>query len=147
MGQLASTNGDIIYIDSAIIIYTIEGNTNYLIALQPLWEQFQSGSIELMTSELTLMEVLVQPLKNNNKSLVTDYEKILTALSIQLLPIDRTILKNAAQLRSTKNIKTPDAIHASTAMRYSCTMFLTDDRGFQTIPGLPTVILDQVIQS
>jgi predicted nucleic acid-binding protein len=147
MGRLAPKNGEIIYIDTAIVIYTIEGNSNYLTALEPLWEQFQTGNIEIMTSELTLMEVLVQPLKYNDAPLVTDYEEFLTASSIQLLPIDRTILKNAAQLRSTKNIKTPDAIHASTAMQHSCTMFLTNDRGFQNIPGLPSMILDQVIQS
>jgi predicted nucleic acid-binding protein len=147
MGRLAPKNGEIIYIDTAIVIYTIEGNSNYLTALEPLWEQFQTGNIEIMTSELTLMEVLVQPLKHNDATLVTDYEEFLTASSIQLLPIDRTILKNAAQLRSTKNIKTPDAIHASTAMQHSCTMFLTNDRGFQNIPGLPSMILDQVIQS
>jgi predicted nucleic acid-binding protein len=147
MGQLAPNNGDTIYIDSAIVIYTLEGNSNYLAALEPLWEQFQAGNIELMTSELTLMEVLVQPLKKNNATLVTDYEKLLTASSIQLLPIDRSILKNAAQLRSTQNIKTPDAIHASTAIQHSCTLFLTNDRDFQNIPGLPSVILDQVIQS
>jgi predicted nucleic acid-binding protein len=147
MGRLAPKNGEIIYIDTAIVIYTIEGNSNYLTALEPLWEQFQTGNIEIMTSELTLMEVIVQPLKHNDATLVTDYEEFLTASSIQLLPIDRTILKNAAQLRSTKNIKTPDAIHASTAMQHSCTMFLTNDRGFQNIPGLPSMILDQVIQS
>jgi predicted nucleic acid-binding protein len=147
MGRLAPKNGEIIYIDTAIVIYTIEGNSNYLTALEPLWEQFQTGNIEIMTSELTLMEVLVQPLKHNDAPLVTDYEEFLTASSIQLLPIDRTILKNDAQLRSTKNIKTPDAIHASTAMQHSCTMFLTNDRGFQNIPGLPSMILDQVIQS
>ncbi|NJN48486.1 MAG: hypothetical protein HC805_00025 [Alkalinema sp. RL_2_19] len=33
MGQLAANSGDIVYIDSAIIIYTIEGNSNYLTAL------------------------------------------------------------------------------------------------------------------
>jgi predicted nucleic acid-binding protein len=55
--------------------------------------------------------------------------------------------KEAAQLRSIKRIKTPDAIHASTAIHYGCTAFFTNDRGFQNTPGLPVMILDQVIQS
>jgi predicted nucleic acid-binding protein len=147
MGQLNLADGAIVYIDTAIVIYTLEGNTSYLASLEPLWTKFQSGNIELMTSELTLMEVLVQPLKTNNLELAADYEEFLTNSTIQLLPVSRVILKNAAQLRSVKNIKTPDAIHASTAIQHSCTIFLTNDRGFQNTPGLPVMILDQVIQS
>jgi predicted nucleic acid-binding protein len=147
MGQLNLADGAIVYIDTAIVIYTLEGNTSYLASLEPLWTKFQSGNIELMTSELTLMEVLVQPLKTNNLELAADYEEFLTDSTIQLLPISRPILKNAAQLRSVKNIKAPDAIHASTAIQHSCTIFLTNDRGFQNTPGLPVMILDQVIQS
>jgi predicted nucleic acid-binding protein len=129
------------------LIYTLEGNESYLASLEPLWDKFQSGDIELMTSELTLMEVLVQPLKANNLALVADYEEFLNPSTIQLMPISRAILKNAAQLRSAKNIKTPDAIHASTAIQHSCTIFLTNDRGFQNTPGLPVMMLDQVIQA
>jgi predicted nucleic acid-binding protein len=147
MGQLNLADGAIVYIDTAIVIYTLEGNTSYLASLEPLWTKFQSGNIELMTSELTLMEVLVQPLKTNNLELAADYEEFLTNSTIQLLPVSRVILKNAAPLRSVKNIKTPDAIHASTAIQHSCTIFLTNDRGFQNTPGLPVMILDQVIQS
>jgi predicted nucleic acid-binding protein len=147
MGQLNLADGAIVYIDTAIVIYTLEGNTSYLASLEPRWTKFQSGNIELMTSELTLMEVLVQPLKTNNLELAADYEEFLTNSTIQLLPVSRVILKNAAQLRSVKNIKTPDAIHASTAIQHSCTIFLTNDRGFQNTPGLPVMILDQVIQS
>jgi predicted nucleic acid-binding protein len=107
MGQLNLADGAIVYIDTAIVIYTLEGNENYLASLEPLWEKFQSGDIELMTSELTLMEVLVQPLKTNNLELATDYEEFLTDSTIQLLPISRSILKNAAQLRSAKKSKRP----------------------------------------
>jgi predicted nucleic acid-binding protein len=147
MGQLNLPDHAIVYIDTAIIIYTLEGNETYLAALTPLWDKFQSGNIELVTSELTLMEVLVQPLKTNNLALAADYEEFLTTSAIQLVPVNRSTLKNAAQIRSTKNLKTPDAIHASTAIQHSCTIFLTNDRGFQNTLGLPVMLLDQVIQS
>jgi predicted nucleic acid-binding protein len=147
MGQLNLLDGATVYIDTAILIYTLEGNEAYLRSLEPLWDKFQTGNIELMTSELTLMEVLVQPLKTNNLSLAADYEEFLTTSAIQLLPISRSILKSAAQIRTTKNLKTPDAIHASTAIQHSCAIFLTNDRGFQNTPGLPVMILDQVIQT
>jgi predicted nucleic acid-binding protein len=44
-------------------------------------------------------------------------------------------------------MKTPDAIHASTAIAHPCTLFLTSDRGFQNTPKLPVVVVNQIIQS
>ena len=79
------------------------------------WEKFQSRKIQIVTSELTLMEILVQPLKLSNSQIIRGYERFLTESDIQLMPISRQILKEVAQLRSIKRIKTLDAIHASTA--------------------------------
>ena len=69
------------------------------------------------------MEILVQPLKLSDSQRIRGYERVLTESDIQLMPISRQILKEAAQLRSIKKIKTPDAIHASTAIHYGCAMF------------------------
>ncbi len=147
MGQLVLPPSAIVYIDTAILIYTVEANPTYFTALQPLWQQFQAGNIEIITSELTLMETLVMPLRNSDPILASDYEQILTSSEIQLLPITPSILKAAAHIRATKNLKTPDAIHASTAIKHSCTVFLTNDRGFQDTPNLPVMILSEIIQS
>ncbi len=147
MGQLALPSSAIVYVDTAIFIYTVEAKPAYFTALQPLWQQFQIGDIELITSELTLMEILVTPLRNSDSNLVSDYEQLLTASEIRLLPINQSILKTAAHLRATTNLKTPDAIHASTAMNHTCTIFLTNDRGFQSTSNLPVLILSEVMQA
>ncbi|MFP4415246.1 hypothetical protein [Coleofasciculus sp.] len=63
MGQLNLPDSAKIYIDTVIVIYTIEVNPNYWQLLQPLWQKFQSGQIELITSELTLLESLVIPFR------------------------------------------------------------------------------------
>ncbi len=54
-----------VYIDTSVLIYTIEANPKYLLLLQPLWLKFRNSEIEIFTSELTLMEVLVQPMKKS----------------------------------------------------------------------------------
>jgi hypothetical protein len=66
MGQLNLPSPATIYLDTQVIIYTVEANPNYYSLLQPLWLKFQGCEIELMTSELTLLEALVFPLKNAN---------------------------------------------------------------------------------
>ena len=88
----------------------------------------------------------MKPLKANNQSIIDLYTELLTS-SIQLAPVDESILRSAAQIRSTTKLKTPNAIHAATAISCGGTMFLTNDRGFQNIPRLSVVVLDQMIQS
>lgn len=147
MGQLTLPSSATVYLDTSVIIYTVEANPIYYSLLQPLWLKFQTGEIELVTSELTLMETLVLPLRNANTGLVSDYEQILLSSEIQLVSISRSVLKAAANLRATTNLKTPDAIHAATSLDAGCTLFLTNDSGFRNFPNLPVVILSEVLVS
>lgn len=145
MGQLVISSGSKVYVDTAVLIYTLEENTDYFDLLEPLWLKFQAQEIELISSELILMEVLVVPLRNNNNSLVTDYEQLLLNSAMQLIPIDQAILRQAANLRATNNLKTPDAIHAATAISVNCDLFITNDKGFRNLSNLPVVILREVL--
>ncbi|MFB2979253.1 type II toxin-antitoxin system VapC family toxin [Microseira sp. BLCC-F43] len=147
MGQLTLPSSATVYLDTSVIIYTVEANPNYYLLLQPLWLKFQTGEIELITSELTLMEAMVLPLKNANTALLSDYDQLLLYSEIQLFPITQSVLRNAANLRATTNLKTPDAIHAATALGEGCTLFLTNDSGFRNVPNLPVVILSEVLAS
>ena len=147
MGQLNLPSFATIYLDTQVIIYTVEANTNYYSLLLPLWLKFQAGEIELMTSELTLLETLVFPLKNANTILFRDYEQLLLSSEIQLVPITQSVLRTAANLRANTNLKTPDAIHAATAITEGCTLFLTNDNGFRNVPNLSVVILSDVLAS
>ncbi len=123
MGQLNLPDSARIYIDTSVVIYTIEVNPNYWQLLQPLWQKFQAGQIELITSELTLMESLVIPFKQSNVNLVDTYEQLLLSSVLQLIPISRTILREAARLRAImSSLRTPDAIHAATAITSHCTL-------------------------
>lgn len=148
MGQLNLLDSARIYIDTSVVIYTIEVNPNYWQLLQPLWQKFQAGQIELITSELTLMESLVIPFRQSNVNLVDTYEQLLLSSVLQLLSISQTILREAARLRAiTPSLRTPDAIHAATAITSGCTQFLTNDRQLRTVANLPVVILDEVLTS
>jgi predicted nucleic acid-binding protein len=130
-----------------VAIYTIEGISDYYSLLKPLWSKFYAGEIQIISSELILMEVLVVPLRNGNNSLVTDYQELLLSSQVQLIPISQSILQQAANIRATSNLKTPDAIHAATALSVNSNQFLTNDKGFRNVPGLPVVILNEVLAS
>jgi predicted nucleic acid-binding protein len=57
------------------------------------------------------------------------------------------LLIQAANLRSKTNLKTPDAIHAATALSVSCSQLITNDKAFRNVPGLPVVVLNEVLAS
>jgi predicted nucleic acid-binding protein len=104
MGLTLPASG-IIYVDTSVIIYTIESNPNYYSLLQPLWIKFQLGEIEIASSELILLETLVVPLRNANTALVDNYEQLLLYSGMQLIPISQLILRQAANLSATTNLK------------------------------------------
>ena len=93
------------------------------------------------------MEVLVLPLRNNDESLIYDYEQLLLNSAMQLITINQSILRQAANLRATNRLKTPDAIHAATALSINCDLFITNDNGFRNLSNLPVVILSEVLAS
>lgn len=61
MGQLNIPSSSIVYVDTAIVIYSIEKFPDYFPLLEPMWKQLQSSQIQVITSELTLLETLVMP--------------------------------------------------------------------------------------
>jgi len=148
MGQLIIPSSSRVYIDTAVVIYTIEKNSDYWSLLQPLWLKFQTGEIDIISSELLLMEVLVRPLRNADNSLIADYEELLLSTEMQLIPISQSLLREAASLRaSTANLRTPDAIHVATSFVANCTLFLTNDKRLRNVPNLPITILSEVLES
>ncbi|MEH2013433.1 type II toxin-antitoxin system VapC family toxin [Nostoc sp.] len=147
MGQLILPSSGVIYIDTPVVIYSMEWNPDYYSLLQPLWLKFQTGEIQIISSELILMEALVLPLRNNDTFLINAYEELLLSQNMQLVPISQSILRQAANLRATTNLKTPDAIHAATALSVNCNQFITNDKGFRNFPSLPVIILSEVLAS
>jgi predicted nucleic acid-binding protein len=93
------------------------------------------------------METLVLPLKNADTFLLDAYEQLLLSGGMRLIPISQLILRQAANIRATTNLKTPDAIHAATALSVSCNQFVTNDKAFRNISSLPVVILSEILAS
>jgi predicted nucleic acid-binding protein len=146
MGQLAIPPNATVYIDTAPVIYSVETNLDYWALLQPLWSQSQAHEISIISSELLLLETLTFPLKNNDAALIDIYEDLFRD-DIQLIAISQSILRTAAHLRAVTNLKTPDAIHAATALNIGCTCFLTNDNDLRVVPGLSVVVLKDILNA
>jgi predicted nucleic acid-binding protein len=145
MGQLIIPNPSLIYVDTEAWIYKIEKVEPFLSASIPVWQALRDKTAEVITSELTLLETLVKPIREKNHEIINLYRNVLlSSRGVAVYPISRVILEEATQIRASHNLKTPDAIHAATALLYHCNLFVTNDPVFKRVPGLNAVILDEV---
>jgi predicted nucleic acid-binding protein len=134
-----------VYVDTNAIIYRVERIEPYLTASKPLWDALDAGLIEVVTSDLSLLEVLVKSLRDGNVTLVNLYRTvILGTAGLAAHPMTRSVLEAAARIRAQFGLKTPDAIHAASSQATGATLFITNDAGFRRVPGLPVEVLSVV---
>jgi predicted nucleic acid-binding protein len=145
VGTLTVPSSGTVYLDANPVIYRVEKHPDYGPLLQPVWLAAQAKKVEVVSSELILLETTVGPLKSGNTKLATTFEQLFQQPQTRLFPITRAVLMEAARLRARTKHKTPDAIHAATALTEGCSLFVTNDAGFRTIPGLPVVILSDLL--
>ena len=65
MGSLILPSSGPVYADALIFIYSVEKHPIYALTLRPLWEAVARGDLEVLSSELTLIETLIGPLKRH----------------------------------------------------------------------------------
>jgi len=124
-------------VDTAIFIYFIEEDARYISAIEPMFEAADAGKIEIVTSALTLLEVLVVPYRAGNIGLAERYEAVLTrGRGIRMVDLSRDHLRKAAQLRASTGVATPDALQLAAALGARCSTFVTNDRRLPSGPDL-----------
>jgi len=115
--------GKTVGLDTAPLIYFIEENPKYIEIVKLFFEEMDKGQFLVVTSIITLLEVLVHPLRINNKELAAEYRDILLNSKLVTVEVTTAISEQAAQLRATHNIRTPDAIQISAALDAGATHF------------------------
>jgi predicted nucleic acid-binding protein len=132
-----------VYVDTNIFIRAFEGAEDDAIAQELVGLFSLSGSNRLqafVTSQMTLAEMLVHPIRANDLTRQLQYKALLSASSnwLRINPVSRTVLIDAAALRASRKLKLPDAIHLATAEHADCSHFLTEDTDFGEKSLAPT---------
>lgn len=129
-------------LDSCIVIYLVEEHPTFAKIIEDqLAAQANVENVVIQVSELAEMECLVMPLRTRNQPLLDKYVKWFA--NTEILPIDRHVLRRAAQLRADyPGLKTPDAIHLATALSHGCHEFWTNDTRLAAIaPSLVKTVV------
>jgi predicted nucleic acid-binding protein len=118
-------------------VYFIEDHPRFAGTVEPLFAAADAGRTVLVSSALTLLEVLVVPCRTGNQSLAERYEALLTrSRGLRLVDPTRDHLRAAAHLRAATGLRTPNAVQVARAVTAGCVAFVTNDRRLPPIPGL-----------
>jgi len=147
MGLMADLGRGPVGLDTVVFIYFIEEHVQFLPVLEPLFKEVDGGRRELVTSALTLLEVLVVPYRSGDLLLAGRYEALLTqSRGVRVAEISRDHLRAAAQLRAATGVKTPDSLQLVAALAAGCSTFLTNDRDLPNIPSLRILQLSSYVK-
>jgi predicted nucleic acid-binding protein len=123
------------------MVYYIEGHPLYLPLLDPFFDAIGQRELRAVTSTVTLLEVLVLPLRQGDKRLIERYRSI---SGLQTIPVSATVAEEAARLRANHRMTTPDALQLATAITTGATAILTNDVRFPRLLSPQLLILDEL---
>jgi predicted nucleic acid-binding protein len=136
-----------IFWDTNLFIYLLEGSDALLHHTQRVLDRMSLRKDELITSTLTLGEVMAKPLELGQKDVAVRYERFLTSPGVRLVSFDRDAARIFARIRGDRTIKPADAIQLSCAATASANLFITNDARLsqKNVPGVDFIVpLDRV---
>jgi predicted nucleic acid-binding protein len=137
-----------VLIDTSVWIYHFEQNLKLGQPAGRVIEGLEAGKFRGIASELTLLELTVKPLQLGRQDVADNYEVLLDYFpNLELHPISRDILLEAAALRARHRLRTPDAIQIATGLRMGTTLAITNDEAWRSLGVLETVILSDLAES
>ena len=132
-------------VDTALFIYLIEEHPRFLAPVRALFARADSGEIEIVTSALTLLELLMVPLRSKDQRLAAQYDALLIqSRGVRLVELSRDQLQTAARLRAQHGaLRTSDALQLAAAISTGCESFVTNDRRMPAPDGLRVLRLSE----
>ena len=117
-----------VLIDSSVWVYHFEQLPEFARAAGQVIQSLEERRFRGIVSELTLLELTVRPLQLGRQDVADEYELLLSYFpNVDLEPVTREVLLEAAALRARHRLRIPDAILLATGIRSSATAAVTND--------------------
>ena len=129
-----------VFIDTAPFIYLLERDDKFNQAVYRQFENWFKSEAVLLSSVLTLSEVLVSPKQQQQLSLENKYKYLLKdILSEPLIVIDEEIADKTAFFRVKYKLKNPDALQIAAAIQAGSDIFYTNDKDLKKVKELQVI--------
>ena len=115
-----------VFWDTNLFIYLIEGTGARAESVVALRRRMIERGDELLTSTLTLGELLVKPVEMDDHGLRDSYLQAMHD-GVSVLPFDAQAALRFAAIRGDRSIRAPDAIQLACAAAAGTDLFVTND--------------------
>ena len=126
-----------VFWDTNLFVYLIEGRGARAESVAALRRRMIERGDELLTSALTLGELLVKPVEAGDDELRDLYTQTLEQ-GVTVLPFDARAAPRFAAIRGDRSIRAPDAIQLACAAAGGTDLFITNDDRLsrKNVPGI-----------
>jgi predicted nucleic acid-binding protein len=135
-----------IFWDTNLFIYLFEGSGIFSTQVATLRRRMVERRDQLLTSTMTLGEVLVKPIQMGDQKTAAYYQKLIIS-NAMVIPFDEGAAVVYARLRGDRSLRPPDAIQLACASSAGVDLFITNDASLHSkqIPGIQFIAsLDRV---
>ena len=130
-----------VFWDTNLFIYLLEGAGERADRVAALRSRMLDRGDDLLTSTLTIGEILVKPVHEGRMDLARQYEQRIAQVAT-IVPFDLEAARLYPSVRSNAGVKGPDAIQLACAAAARANLFITnDDRlGGRSFPGIDFIV-------
>ncbi|MGH9454509.1 MAG: type II toxin-antitoxin system VapC family toxin [Terriglobia bacterium] len=130
-----------VFWDTNLFIYLFEGYGELSRRVVDLRRSMLARGDQLLTSTLTLGEVLVKPVERGDQQLPRKYEDAITGTAL-MIPFDVRAARIYAALRSDRALRAPDAMQLACAAAAGVDLFITNDARLQAkhVEGIQFIV-------
>jgi predicted nucleic acid-binding protein len=126
-----------IFFDTNIFIYMFEGLEPQRSRMIEIRRRMLERGDRIVTSAMTLGELLVKPIQLGQVSLIEQYDRAIRATA-EVVSFDIKVARRFASLRTTYTLRCADAIQLAGAAHSGVELFLTNNRLLHKldVPGI-----------
>jgi predicted nucleic acid-binding protein len=133
-------------LDTSVFVYHSQNHPRYVPFTDSLFSWLEKPDSGAITSNVTLTEVLVQPIRAKDEKLVGEFFALLTKYpNLVWVPVSVQIAALAARYRADYGLRTPDALQGATCVYSQVPALITNDLVFKRIPELEILVLDDLL--
>jgi len=129
-------------LDTCVFIYHFEGS-RYPELTEAVFDAIESGRCRAVVSVISLMEILVMPLRKGDVRLASIYRTVFESMpNLSMVNVTPHIAEKAAGIRAKFNLSTPDSILLATTKESGGGLFITNEPGLKRVEEIEIAVLD-----
>src|SRR6266852_6908601 len=115
-----------VFWDTNLFIYLFESSSALSKQVASLRSRMLVRGDQLLTSAMTLGEVLVKPVQSGDSKTADYYQKLITTTAV-LIPFEEKAALVYARLRADRSLRPPDTMQLACAATAGTDLFITND--------------------